>query len=98
MAELKAERIIERIAHANGVEPTVMRQQMEQALENILTDPTQPHAFMLADLLPGEKPTVDALVVALEYELYDTMIPKFPDWEWDGAGYRNRSLSEKHRS
>lgn len=69
MAGLTADQIIERIANANGVEPGVIRQQIEQALQNIIVDTTQPHSFMLADLFPGSKPTVDELVVALEYEL-----------------------------
>lgn len=89
MAGLTAEQIIERIANANGVEPEVMRQQIEKALQNIIDDTTQPHSFMLADLFHGGKPTVDELVVALEYELYDSMMPVFPGWEWDGEGYRN---------
>ncbi len=72
------DQIIEHIANANDVEPAVMRQQIEQALQNIIADTTQPHSFMLADLFPGGKPTVDELVVALEYELYNAMIPRFP--------------------
>ncbi len=95
MAESNADQIIKCIALANGVEPVVMRRQIEQALKNIIADATQPHSFMLADLFPGGKPTVDELVVALEYELYDTMMPKFPGWEWDGEGYRNIRLFEK---
>ena len=89
MAGLTAEQIIERIANANGVEPEVMRQQIEKALQNIIDDTTQPHSFMLTDLFHGGKPTVDELVVALEYELYGSMMPVFPGWEWDGEGYRN---------
>ena len=77
MARLTADQIIERIANVYGVEPTVMRQQIEQALQNIITDTTQPHSFMLADIFPGGKPTVDELVVALEYDLYNAMIPNF---------------------
>ena len=83
MAEFTADQIIERIAIANGVEPVVMRQQIEQALQNIIDDTTQPHCLMLAGLFPDGKPSVDELVVMLEYELYNTMIPKFPEWEWD---------------
>ena len=79
MAESTADQIIERIANANGAEPAVIRQQIEQAFQNIIADTTQPHSFMLADLFPGGKPTVDELVVALEYELYNAMIPKFPE-------------------
>ena len=86
MAELTADQIIERIANANGVEPAVMRQQIELALRNINADTNQPHSFMLAELFPDGKPTVDEFVVALEYELYDAMMPGFPGWEWDGEG------------
>ena len=78
MAGLTADQIIARIANANGIEPAVMRQQIEQTLQDIIADTTQPHSYMLADLFPGGKPTVDELVVALEYELYDAMIPRFP--------------------
>ena len=96
MTGLTADQIIERIANANGVDMAVMRQQIEQALQNIMVDTTQPHSFMLAGLFPDGKPTVDELVVALEYELYDTMMPIFPGWEWDGDGYRNiRFLGKK---
>lgn len=84
MAGLTADQIIDRIANANGVESAVMRQQIEQAFQNIIADPSQPHFFMLADLFPGGKPTVDELVVALEYELYDVMMPVFSGREWDG--------------
>lgn len=89
MAQLIADEIIERIANANGAEPAVMRQQIEQALQNIIADTAQPHCVMLADLFPGGRPTVEELVVALEHELYNTMMPKFSDWEWDGEGYWN---------
>ncbi len=96
MAGLTADQIIERIASTNGVEPAVIRQQIEQAFQNIIVDTTQPHSFMLADLFSGSKPTVDALIVALEYELYDAMMPIFPGWKWDGEGYWNiRLLREK---
>lgn len=95
MTGLTAEQIIERIANANGMESAVMRQQIEQALQNIIVDTTQPHSFMLADLFPGGKPTVDELVVALEHELYDTMMPRFSGWEWDGEGYRNVKMFGK---
>lgn len=95
MEGLTAEQIIERIANANGIEPAVMREQIEQALQNIMVDISQPHSDMLADLFPGRKPTVDELVVTLEYELYDAMMPKFPGWEWDGEGYRNIRLLKK---
>lgn len=89
LAGLTSSQIIERIANANGVTPAVMRQQIEQALQNILIDPAQPHFRMLADLFPNSKPSVDEFVVALECELYDAMMPHFPGWEWDGEGYRS---------
>lgn len=92
MTGLTADQIIERIANANGVEPAVMQQLIEQAIENIIADTNQPHAFMLANMFPDGKPSVDELVVALEQELYDAMMPKFPGWEWDGNGYRNIRL------
>ena len=95
MAGSTADQIIERIANANGVEPAVMRQQIEQALQNIIADTTQPHSFMLADLFPGDKTTVDELVVALEHELYDAMMPSFPGWEWDGEWYQNSRMRGK---
>lgn len=97
MAGLTADQIVERIANANGVESAVMWQQIEQALQKIVADTTQPHSFMLADLFPGGKPTVDELLVALEYKLYDAMMPMFPGWEWDGEGYRNISLLGKKK-
>ena len=95
MAGSTADQIIKRIADANGAEPAVMRQQIEQALQNMIADTTQPHSFMLADLFPNGKPTVDELVVALEYELYDAMIPRFPGWEWEGEEYWNICLLGK---
>lgn len=94
MSRLTADQIIEHIANANGVEPPVMRQLIEQAFENIIADTTRPHSFMLADLFPDEIPTVDELVVALEYELYDALMPEFSGWEWDGEGYRNLNKSD----
>lgn len=93
MAGLTADQIIERIATANNVAPAVMRQQIEQTLQNI----TQPHSFMLADLFPGGKPTLDEIIAALEYDLYDAMMPKFFGWEWDGIGYRNIRLLGKRQ-
>lgn len=96
MAGSAADQIIERIANANGVHPALMRQRIAQALENIVKDTTQPHFAMLADLFPGGNPTVDELVVALESELYDAMMPKLPGWKWDGEGYRNIRLPEKN--
>ena len=95
MTKLTADQIIERIANANGVEPEVMRQQIEQALRNITADTTQPHSFMLAELFPGGEPTVDELVVAFEKELCNALMPTFPGWEWDGEGYRNIRSSAK---
>ena len=95
MAGMSAGQIIERIANTNGIEPAVMRQQMEQVFQNIISDTAQPHSSMLEDLFPGGKPTLDELVVALEYELYDAMMPRFPGWEWDGEGYRNIGFSLK---
>ena len=38
MAGLTADQIIERIANANGIAPKIMRQYIEFALENIITD------------------------------------------------------------
>ena len=95
MAGLTADQIIERIATANGAKPAVARQQIEQVLQNMIADTTQPHASMLANLFPGGKPSVDELVVALEYELYEATMPRFPGWEWDGEGYRNLRLLGK---
>lgn len=97
MVGLTAEQIIERIANANGAEPEVMRRKIEQALQNIIADTTQPHCYMLADLFPGGKPTTEELVVALEYDLYNAMMPTFPGWEWDGDGYRNTKSTGKHK-
>lgn len=94
MSGLTADQIIERLANANGVEPSIMRQQIEQAFEAILSDTTQPHSFMLTNLLSCEKPTVEEMVVALEYALYDMMMPILPGWEWDGEGYRNTSMQK----
>lgn len=88
----KVYQIIERIANANGTSPEAMRNQMDTALENILRDTSGPHGFMLNDLFPDGKPTTDEFVVALEQELYDSMMPKYEGWEWDGAGYRNIAL------
>lgn len=89
MEGLTADQIVERIANANGTEPAVMRQQMEQVFRNLIADTIQPHSYMLTELFPGSNPTVDELVVALEYKLYDAMMPRYPGWEWDGEGYRN---------
>lgn len=88
MARLSADQIIERIANANDMQPEVLRKQIEKACQNILSDNARVHCVMLADLFPAGNPTVDELVVALEYELYDAMMPRFAGWEWDGEGYR----------
>ena len=95
MARLTADQIVERIANANGVESAVMRRLIEQALKRIIADTTKPHYLLLTDLFHGSKPTVDELVVELEYELYDAMMPMLPGWEWDGEGYRNTGLPEE---
>ena len=91
MSGLTADQIIERIANANDTEPSVMRQRIELALQKMIADASRPHSFMLKDLFPNSKPAVDALVVALEYELYDAMMPILPGWERIGGGYRNVS-------
>ena len=99
MAELTAEQIIERLAIANGIDSRVMRQHIEKALQAIIADTNQPHSLMLKELFPKGNPTVDELVVALEQELYEAMMPKIPGWEWDGYGYRNiRLLGKKHKN
>ena len=79
-----ADQIIARIANANGTEPAVMRRLIEQALQNIIADTSHPHSYMLADLFPGGNPTVNELVVALEYEFYAAMIPGFCEWDKEG--------------
>ena len=93
MSGLTAEHIIERIANANGVEPARMRKYIEKAVENITSDTASVHYSMLKDMFQNGKPTVDELVEALEYELYDAMMPPIPGWQWDGDGYRNINLS-----
>ncbi len=85
----KANQIIGRIANANNTSPEVMRSQIDAALEKIVGDTSQPHGLMMSDLFPDGRPATDEFVVALEQELYDSMIPKYPGWEWDGVGYRN---------
>jgi len=90
--KLIADQIIERIANANGISPEVMRSQIDAALENIIGDTSMPHGCMLEDLFPDGRPTTDELVVTLEQELYDSMMPQYEGWEWDGAGYRNIAL------
>lgn len=87
-----ADQIIGRIANANNTSPEVMRCQIDAALERIVRDTSQPHGLMLGDLFPDGRPTTDEFVVALEQELYDSMIPKYEGWEWDGVGYRNIAL------
>ena len=89
MAGLTADQIIERIANANGTEPEVIRRQTEQTIVRIMNEPGNPGRLILAELFSCGRLTLDALVVALEYELYDAMMPVFPGWEWDGEGYRN---------
>ena len=93
MAGLTAEQIMERIANANHTEPAHIRQLIEEALRIIVADTAHPHSFMLADLFPAGSPTVEELVVALEQELYNAMMPELSGWEWDGAGYRNIRIS-----
>ncbi len=88
----KADQIIERIAKANGTSPEIMRSQIDAALEHIVRDTSQPHWFMMEDLFPNGRPTTDEFVIALEQELYDSMMPEYVGWEWDGAGYRNIAL------
>lgn len=94
MTKLTADQIIERIANANGAEPEVIRQQIEQALQNIIADTARLHSYMLADLFPNGKPTVEDLVVMLEHELYATLMPDLPGWKWDGEGYRNMDYAQ----
>lgn len=96
MAGSTADQIVERIANANGIEPAEMRQLIEQALQSIIADTAHAHSFMVEALFPCGKPTVDELVTALEHELYDAMMPRFPGWEWDGHGYRNVCCLEKN--
>ena len=88
MAASTADQILCRIANANGIQPAVLREQIEQVLQTISVDATKPHAFMLQDLFPNGKPTVDEFVVAMEAALYDARMPVLPGWEWDGTGYR----------
>lgn len=94
----KADQIIERIAKANGTSPEIMRSQIDAALEHIVRDTSQPHGSMMEDLFPDGKPTTDEFIVALEQELYDSMIPKYEGWEWDGNGYKNIGLSGKKKN
>ena len=82
MTRSTADQIIERIANAKGLEPAVMRQQLEQALQNIIADTTNPSCSILAELFPGGKPTVDEFVVKLECLLYTMMIPGYPEQRW----------------
>lgn len=94
----KADQIIERIANANGTSPEVMRSQINAALENIVRDPSQSRGFKLNDLFPDGRPTMDEIVVALEQKLYDSMIPQYAGWEWDGTGYKNIALLGKEKN
>lgn len=91
----KASQIIERIANANGMSPEDLRSQIEAALENVVGDTVRPHGSMLKDLFPEGRPTTDEFVVALEFELYDAMMPKYEGWEWDGVGYRKVETGRK---
>ena len=93
----KASQIIERIANANGMSPEGLRNQIDAALTRIVGDTSLPHGVMLGRLFPHGRPTTDEFVVALEYELYDAMMPKYEGWEWDGAGYRNIALYGRKR-
>lgn len=88
----KADRIIASIANANNTTPKVMQSQIDAALDRIARNTSQPQGRMLNDLFPNGRPTTDEFVVALERELYDSMIPKYEGWEWDGVGYRNIAL------
>lgn len=74
-----------------------MRSQIDEALENIVGDTSGPHRFMLENLFPDGRPTTDEFVIALEHELYDSMMPKYAGWEWDGVGYRNIALLGRSR-
>ncbi len=95
--KLMADQIIERIAKANGTSSEVMRSQIAAALKNIVGDTSQPHGFMLKDLFPDGGPTTEEFVVALEHELYGSMVPQYEGWEWDGVGYRNIALLGRKR-
>ena len=77
MVKKKADQIIERIAKARGVDAAVMRQQIEDSLQNIIADTTQPHSIMLRDLFPYGMPTVDEFVVLMEDSLYNTLVPDY---------------------
>ena len=96
MAGFTADQIVERIANANGEEPTAIRHKIEKVLQKMIADTNHPCSSKLADRVCGSKPTMDELVVALEYELYDAMMPVLPGWEWDGEGYRNIGLLRKN--
>ena len=84
MAGLTADQIVKRIANANGAEPEVMRKRIEQVIEKIVADTGTPMA--------------DDLIIALEHELYNALMPQFPGWEWDGEGYRNIRMNEKRKT
>ena len=88
MTELTAEQIVERIAHANGIEPAVMRQRIEQVI-------SQPHFSLCADRLSEGEHSLEERIVALEAKLYDVMVPQFIGWQWDGDGYWNIRLLGK---
>lgn len=95
MAKLSADQIIKRIANANSTEAAVMRPQIEQVLHRIIREDARSHSFTSEGPFSDKKPTFEELVIALEYELYDAMMPEFPGWEWDGEGYRNTGLLAK---
>ena len=97
MTELTATQIIACIAYSNDVEPELIRRQIEESLQKIWQDKSHPHSVMLANLFPKGRPTTDEFIAAFQQELYDAMMPRFPDWEWDGAGYRNIRLLGKKR-
>ena len=97
MAGFTAEQILKRIADANGVDPADMRQQIEEALQNIAADSSQPHSYMLRDMFPNGRPTVDEFVVALELELYNNLMPKASWWDKLRIRHRKRKLYGKRR-
>ena len=95
MAELSAVQIVERIANANGTEPNQMRKQIEENLQNMISNPGNPYFSLVAELFPDEMPSMDELIVEMQYELYEELLPTFPGWKWDGEGYRRCSPFEK---
>jgi len=81
MAELSAEQIVERIANANGVEPHKMQRKIEASLQKMLCDPLHPYYSLVAELFPNENPSLEELIVEMQYELYEELLPTFPGWE-----------------